>query len=185
MRRFEFVADRPVLNFVATVAERGSTDDEKLRTGADLAAWVRQSGIVDGPLTVTPDQLDHAKAVREALFGLISALIDGSVPAPRERSLVNAAARLPGPTLALTAAGTVQRRGDLAAVLAALARDCLALHDSPDARALRWCADARCTRPFVDRSRGRRRRWCGMKGCGDRAKAASYRQRRRTADHPQ
>ncbi|PYC65712.1 hypothetical protein C7C45_27955 [Micromonospora arborensis] len=30
------------------------------------------------------------------------------------------------------------------------------------------------------RSRGARRRWCGMRGCGDRAKAAAYRQRRRT-----
>jgi predicted RNA-binding Zn ribbon-like protein len=174
-----------VLDFVATVAERGTTDEEKLRTGADLAAWVQQSGIIDDPIAVTPQQLDHAKAVREALFGLISALIDDARPKPPDRALVNDTARLPGPILTLTKAGTIERHGDLPGVLAALARDCLALHDSPDARALRWCADARCTRPFVDRSRGRRRRWCGMKSCGDRAKAASYRQRhRQQAAHP-
>jgi len=63
------------------------------------------------------------------------------------------------------------------AVFAFLARDCLDLFDSPDRAALRWCADAKCTRVFIDRSRGQRRRWCGMKGCGDRAKAAAYRRR--------
>jgi predicted RNA-binding Zn ribbon-like protein len=49
----------------------------------------------------------------------------------------------------------------------------------PDGERLRRCDGARCTRLFVDRSRDGRRRWCEMKGCGDRAKAAAYRQRRR------
>jgi predicted RNA-binding Zn ribbon-like protein len=73
----------------------------------------------------------------------------------------------------------VHRTGNLDAVLAVLARDCLELHDSDDRRVLRWCADEHCTRAFIDRSRGARRRWCGMRGCGDRAKAAAYRRRRR------
>ncbi|MGH1526542.1 CGNR zinc finger domain-containing protein [Leifsonia sp. L25] len=30
-----------------------------------------------------------------------------------------------------------------------------------------------CTRPFLDVSRASNRRWCGMSGCGDRAKAAA------------
>jgi predicted RNA-binding Zn ribbon-like protein len=73
----------------------------------------------------------------------------------------------------------LHRYGDTDAVLALLARDCLDLFDSPDRAALRWCADLTCTRAFIDRSRGQRRRWCGMKGCGNRAKAAEYRRRRR------
>jgi predicted RNA-binding Zn ribbon-like protein len=78
----------------------------------------------------------------------------------------------------------VDRTGDIDAVFAVLARDCLDLHDSADRHALRWCADEHCTRAFIDRSRGLRRRWCGMRGCGDRAKAAAYRRRRRTAPEP-
>jgi predicted RNA-binding Zn ribbon-like protein len=75
--------------------------------------------------------------------------------------------------------GAVRRVGGLDAALAALAADVLDLHGDADRELLSRCADPRCTRPFVDRSRGRRRRWCGMRGCGDRAKAAAYRARRR------
>jgi predicted RNA-binding Zn ribbon-like protein len=73
----------------------------------------------------------------------------------------------------------VTRSGGVEAFVAALACDCLELLGGDDRLLLRRCADERCTRLFLDRSRGRRRRWCDMKGCGDRAKAAAYRRRRR------
>lgn len=177
---FEFIADRPVLDFVATIAERGTTDHEMLRTPADLAEWVARSRITDDPLEPTGSELSYAVAVREALFGLLSALIDGTEPRAADRERTNAAASARPPVPHLTPDGQLRRQGGLDAVLAVLAGDCLDLFASPDRAALHWCADASCTRPFVDRSRGHRRRWCGMQGCGDRAKAAAYRQRRRT-----
>lgn len=179
---FDFVADRPVLDFVATVAERGTTDLEKFRTGADVARWVRESGLVENRLTVTEDQLGKVRALREAMFGLITALIDRGSPHAADRKLVNGAAAEPRPDVELSVTGLVRRTGDLDAVLAVLAVDCIELFHGPDRDALSRCADARCTRPFIDRSRGHRRRWCDMKGCGDRAKAAAYRQRRRTGE---
>lgn len=174
--QFEFIADRPVLDFVATVAERGSTDVEHLTSPADLSRWITQSGLVDDAPTVGEAELRRARTLRDAAFRLIQALIDGGDTDPVDRALTNGAAARPLPHLQLTANG-VHRTGDVDAVLALLARDCVDLHDSPDRFALRWCADDRCTRPFVDRSRGGRRRWCGMRGCGDRAKAAAYRRR--------
>jgi predicted RNA-binding Zn ribbon-like protein len=177
---FEFIADRPVLDFLSTVAERGTSDEEKLRSEKDLADWIKQSGIVDTAPPVTKRALEDAKAIREAMFRLVAALINHQTPNPADRALVNAAAEGSPPLLRLDDDG-LHRSGDSDAVLAVLARDCLDLFDSPDRAALRWCADANCTRAFVDRSRGQRRRWCGMKGCGDRAKAAAYRRRRRTA----
>nr|WP_255307967.1 CGNR zinc finger domain-containing protein [Streptomyces marincola] len=36
----------------------------------------------------------------------------------------------------------------------------------------------RCGWFFIDSSRGRRRRWCSMKTCGNQAKAARYRSSR-------
>jgi predicted RNA-binding Zn ribbon-like protein len=100
-----------------------------------------------------------------------------------DRTLVNAAAEAAPPVLRLDDNG-LHRYGDADAVFALLARDCLDLFDNPDRAALRWCADGNCTRAFVDRSRGQRRRWCGMKGCGDRAKAAAYRSRRASVQSP-
>jgi predicted RNA-binding Zn ribbon-like protein len=177
---FEFIADRPVLDFLSTLAERGHADVEHLSAPRDLADWAVQAGIVQRPPSVDDAGLRRAKDVREAMFRLVQALIDGTGAATADRKLVNAAAARPLPTLRLDADG-VHRTGDIDAVLAVLARDCLDLHDSDDRRALRWCADQYCTRPFIDRSRGSRRRWCGMRGCGDRAKAAAYRRRHRTA----
>jgi predicted RNA-binding Zn ribbon-like protein len=177
--QFEFIADRPVLDFLPTLAERGHADIEYLSTPRSLADWAVQAGIVERPPNVDEAGLRRAKDVREAMFRLVQALIDGTGAATADRELVNAAACGPLPTLRLDADG-VHRTGDIDAILAVLARDCLELHDSDDRQALRWCADEHCTRPFVDRSRGSRRRWCGMRGCGDRAKAAAYRQRRRT-----
>ena len=175
---FEFIADRPVLDFLPTLAERGHRDDESLTTPAHLAEWAVQAGLVDQPPAVDEAALRRARELREAMFRLIRALIDGDDADPADRSLVTAAAARPLPTLRLDPDG-VHRTGDVDAVLAVLARDCVELHDSDDREALRWCADEHCTRAFIDRSRGLRRRWCGMRGCGDRAKAAAYRERRR------
>jgi predicted RNA-binding Zn ribbon-like protein len=70
------------------------------------------------------------------------------------------------------------RSGDLAAALSAVARSALDLWELDDHEVLRWCADGLCTRAFIDRSRGHRRRWCGIDS-GNRAKARAYRARRR------
>jgi len=41
------------------------------------------------------------------------------------------------------------------------------------------CDNALCEWVFLDRSPGRTRRWCEMKGCGNRLKVRAYRARRR------
>jgi predicted RNA-binding Zn ribbon-like protein len=177
---FEFIAARPVLDLLSTIAERGTRNDEKLQSEQDLANWIEQSGIVDTAPPVTNQALERAKALREAMFRLVASVIEHQTPSATDRALVNAAAEASPPLLRLDDDG-LRRYGDVDAVLALVARDCLDLFDSPDRAALRWCADPNCTRPFIDRSRGQRRRWCGMKGCGDRAKAAAYRRRRRSS----
>lgn len=178
---FDFMADRPVLDFVATVAARDTTREEKLREPEDLARWVTAAGLLDAPPAVTVDGLDHGKALREALFALLTALIEETSPHPDDLEVINDAAARPRPVLRLDGDG-LHREGDLDAALAALADDALDLFGSPDRNLLHWCADPACTRPFLDRSRGGRRRWCDMKSCGDRAKAAAYRRRHKEAE---
>jgi predicted RNA-binding Zn ribbon-like protein len=170
-----------VLDFLATLAERGTTQEEKLQRPDDLADWAVESGIVSTRPTVSAARLAGAIELREAAYRMLVALIDGDPPPPEDRALVNATATQPPPVVQLAASGTVTRAGSIEAVLAVLARDCLDLFAGPDRALLRYCDDPNCTRLFVDRSRGRRRRWCDMKGCGDRAKAAAYRRRRRHA----
>jgi predicted RNA-binding Zn ribbon-like protein len=45
---------------------------------------------------------------------------------------------------------------------------------------IRRCVGARCTRVFFDGTKNCCRRWCDMSTCGNRAKAARHRARRRT-----
>jgi predicted RNA-binding Zn ribbon-like protein len=51
----------------------------------------------------------------------------------------------------------------------------------PDVRRLRICANDGCREIFIDRSPTGRRRWCTMRTCGNRAKAARHRDRYRGA----
>ena len=46
---------------------------------------------------------------------------------------------------------------------------------------LKVCAEQTCRYAFYDHSRNRSGSWCSMAVCGNRAKARSYRERRRTA----
>jgi predicted RNA-binding Zn ribbon-like protein len=177
---FDFVAGRLSLDFVATVSERGTSDLERLVTPRDLAGWISIARLTDRRLALTDTDLAAAKTLREAIFGLVTAWTQQTSPIERHRRIVNAAAAKNPPAPALTRGGHVRRSGDVDSVLAVLARDTLDLADSPERALVRWCADPSCTRPYVDKSRGHRRRWCGMRGCGDRAKAAAYRERHRS-----
>ena len=142
--RFEFIADRPVLDYLSTIAERGTSDEEKLESEQDLADWIVQSGIVDTAPPVTQQTLERGKALREAMFRLVATLINHQNASATDRALVNAAAEFPPPLLRLED-DRLHRYGDIDAVFAVLARDCLDLFDSPDRAALRWCADATCS----------------------------------------
>jgi predicted RNA-binding Zn ribbon-like protein len=48
---------------------------------------------------------------------------------------------------------------------------------SGELQRVRRCADPRCARVFYDGSRNGKRRWCDMKTCGNRAKAARHRKK--------
>jgi predicted RNA-binding Zn ribbon-like protein len=62
--------------------------------------------------------------------------------------------------------------------LALIAREAVELLTGPERELVRECAAApACSLLYLDRSRGRRRRWCEMERCGARAKMADYRHR--------
>ena len=50
-----------------------------------------------------------------------------------------------------------------------------------DFSAVKTCEGSRCTLMFADHTRGQRRRWCSTAVCGNRAKVAAHRQRKKEA----
>ncbi len=199
--QYEQIAGNLALDFVATVSKRTTTGEDFLAVGADLTDWIARAGIVDEPVPVSAAELEAAKELREALYRLTVAITTGQPVPASDVKIVNAAAAAPPPSLRLRVpdrtgeprnrrnderssdarydVAQLRRCGDLPAVLSAIARSAIELLASTDRDLITWCAGTTCTRPFLDRSRGRRRRWCDMASCGDRVKAASYRRRRR------
>ena len=58
--------------------------------------------------------------------------------------------------------------------VAVAAADLLTTRDHP---LLRECASDECSWLYLDTTRNHSRRWCDMKGCGNKAKVRRYRQR--------
>jgi len=176
---FEFIAGHVALDFVATVAERTTTRVERLREPADLAQWLADAGVLDSPPQVTSLDLENARELREALYAYVVHLTGGPVPAEEVRRILNRHAETGDAAIRLDRKWQPRRTGDVRSALGAITRGALDLgHDDDRRDAIRWCAGPACTRPFLDRSHGGRRRWCGMSTCGDKAKAAAYRARR-------
>jgi predicted RNA-binding Zn ribbon-like protein len=169
------------LDFIGTLMERRSSRVEQLRAPRDLASWLVAAGVLDRAPATDDADLTEGLELRESLFRVIEALLDGTPLPLRDLARVNRAASVPTPVDRVDRAGRRRRTGDVPAALSAIARDGLELFDLRDGSVLKWCADADCTHPFLDRSRGHRRRWCEMAACGDRAKAAAYRARRRAS----
>lgn len=176
-----FVGGNLALDFVGTLNEREHARVEQLRVPADLGRWVVDAGLLDAAPEVDAADLIRAIALRESLYRMVQSLIGGTAVRRGDLDAVNATAAGAPPTVRVTRAGRRVRSGTVDQALSAVARDALELFDRRDGAQLKWCADEACTHPFLDTSRGHRRRWCDMAACGGRAKVAAYRARRSAA----
>jgi predicted RNA-binding Zn ribbon-like protein len=125
--------------------------------------------------------------LREAIWGVFSALASGEVPRDEDLALIGDAA----------AAGAARSRlvydrdgvgwslpadGDeLERPLWEIARSAADLLTSTDRERVKECASATCEWVFLDRSRNHSRRWCDMSDCGNRAKARRFQAKKHAA----
>lgn len=123
-----------------------------------------------------------ARRLRESVYRLVQAVIRGEqLPAPELHVLNEWAGR---PALAPQIGPNLERQwtGGVESALTVLAREAVELLATSDRKLIRECAAApECSRIYLDRSAGRRRRWCHMEWCGSNAKMRAYRRRRAAA----
>ena len=103
-------------------------------------------------------------------------------PAKRDLDWIQGQAKATGPECTITGNGLCWRpnRARASAQLCALlAKEALSLFCSPKASRIGICEGGKCGWLFLDESRGKRRRWCDMNDCGNRAKARAYYERHR------
>jgi predicted RNA-binding Zn ribbon-like protein len=177
---FPFRSGRICLDFVATVALRQFGDRELLPGPEELRTWCRVAGLPRPEGEVTPDLLTRTRVLREAVYGLARARVEGTAPASADIAAVNAAALASPPTALLGPDGLTalpREHAPLESILALLARDAIDLFTGPYALRIRKCLAHDCSLFFVDRSRPGSRRWCTMATCGEKASSATYRKR--------
>lgn len=202
--QFRLVAGRACLDFVNTLTERlGAAPTERLETFADLVRWARAEDLVSDAKArqlvetgrTRPKEAERvliqARSLREAFFGIMTALTRGETPARSDLDEVSAALAtalghvqlVPGEQgyrLRCDAPGT-----DLDAVLWPIARSMGELLTSDDLARVRFCdahSSGECAWVFLDETRNRTRRWCDMRECGNRAKARRHYHRKKAKE---
>ncbi|WP_119068253.1 CGNR zinc finger domain-containing protein [Aggregatilinea lenta] len=174
---------------------------EHITSYADLVAWAAQAGILPDETAQAalaraeahPAEaqavLAHAWTLREAIYRIVVAIIEGGSVADGDMAILNEtlASTLPRAQLVATDHGFEWgwdvRPGALDAMIGPVARSAADLLTSEDRGRIGQCADDRgCGWLFYDRSRNRSRRWCSMESCGNRAKAKQHYERERGAE---
>lgn len=187
------------LDFANTVGWRKRAKRaEHLRNYADLLAWAKSAGALSGPEAerlagegrrrpgATSAALRRALRLREAIYGLFSALALRAAPAAEDLRALNAALPAALSRLRIGVSENVpawEWTGDelaLDRMLWPVARSAADLLTSQHLGRVRECGDEHCGWLFLDTSRNQSRRWCSMSDCGNRAKARRHYARTRS-----
>ena len=191
---------RLCLDFAETLENQFSKRQrESLNSYSDLVSWSKQAGIVTDTEakrlvregTIRPADaaavFKRAIALRQAVYGIFSAVSGGRQPHAADLAILNA--ELTG---ALTRCGIVPTAGGFAwdwaddenaldRILWPVVQSAATLLTSGDLAKVRGCASPDCSSLFLDTSRNRSRRWCEMKTCGNQAKARRHYHRKKAA----
>jgi predicted RNA-binding Zn ribbon-like protein len=186
---FEFSGGALCLDFANTLGNRPQGKGETLHVPRDLARWGVAAGLLDpdaGRRSVAGSSFTRAIAFREGLYRIFSARASARSPERSDLDLLNGYLGRALKHLRLEPDGS-DYRWDWAGspepvdrLLWSVARSAAQLLTSPELDRIRECASDRCSWLFLDFSRSRRRRWCDMKTCGNRAKARRHYRRRKS-----
>lgn len=179
---FRFGYGSTALDLGVTLRRRSSERVELLQAPADAARWFVAAGLLAEEPRLSDADLAELRMLRDAIYRIGSAAVRGEAPAAADIRIVNSAARRAdvAPQLGDDWSIRTARSRAFEGALATIARDAIVLFADGDLRPrLRTCEQDDCQGLFLDRSRGERRRWCSMSRCGNRAKAAAFRQRKK------
>jgi predicted RNA-binding Zn ribbon-like protein len=181
LEELPFIAGHVALDFVNTAEERGHPGaGDVLHTLADLRLWGQRYGLLSANVREDRSELRRALGVRELLYALFLARVQGRALAPADLAALSglAAAAYRAAALTPTAEESIAwhwapsqlstvRHVVVTAAVNLLARD-------PGPR-LKQCPGDLCGWFFLDTTKRGNRRWCSMSECGQDAKIARRR----------
>jgi predicted RNA-binding Zn ribbon-like protein len=204
--RFDLDGGHVVLDFTNTVDWRGTErEHDWLGDFTDLMAWCHRTGFLAEPdieelarrAAAHPRQataaVEQARALREAVAGLLRAVLDGRPPSPENLRSFNGYLGRAFAQATLQASPDLDRpyRLELASgdnpledIALRLAKKAADLLTGFNPARLKVCGNPECGWMFLDATRNASRRWCDMAGCGNRAKARRFYRRKKLAAKP-
>jgi predicted RNA-binding Zn ribbon-like protein len=161
---------------------RAGTVDH-ISTPETLGRWLAERSLVAQGTTVTDDDLDAARRLRDAFREVMLARMEARAPAPDAIAAINGAtaAAPAADQLRWEAPGSPHRTrtseaDDVTRALAVLAEDAIALVSGERHADLIACHAPGCVRLLLKDHP--RREWCSTR-CGDRVRSARYYRRHR------
>lgn len=176
------------IDFVNTLAWRGSTREESLHTLEDVLAWLKSNGGISADTAPAlrdafrdrpQDAADVFRLVieaREAIHRMLHAIACGGAVPDSDLNRLNGLLAT-GPSRTSLGSGpaglgwTVESEPTPLGMLAPVLWSAADILVGPESKRLRECANSRCLWLFLDESKNGTRRWCSMQACGNRAKA--------------
>lgn len=195
--QFDLCGGHLALDFINTLEGRmRSEPNDRLDSYGALLEFFRQTDALRGEdvgrLGILADArasdaervLERVRALREAMYGLVSAYLDDRATEAVDRGGFNGELQN-----AFGKSGIVPTSdgfdwdwtgGDhLDQPLWPIVRSAADLLTSESLRDVKRCAADTCAWFFLDTSKNKSRRWCDMKVCGNRAKARAFQARAR------
>jgi predicted RNA-binding Zn ribbon-like protein len=196
-----FIADSPGLDFLNSIATPVDAPVDWLDSGDGLVAWLAQANLVPTHALnalaeqASPGDLDEvadqARALREWFRGFVRKHMGRPLTPKAMRELGPLNELLMRDEMFSRVARQRDTNGDRlelqmmrrwrspASLLLPIGEALAKCVCDEDFSAIRACEGHVCTLIFADRTRRRGRRWCSMAVCGNRAKQAAHRNRRK------
>ena len=189
---FEFTGKRLCLDFANTVNNRIGNPRELLNSYDDLLTWSQEAHILieqevealreraQRQPGAAAEVLTRAVAVREAIYAIFATRAHEVTPASSDVDRLNTELTRANTQMCLVPGqdgftwNWADKEQALDAMLWPVVRSAADVLTSEELQDVRVCASDDCGWVFLDTSKNHSRRWCDMKGCGNRAKARKH-----------
>ena len=196
-----FIADAVALDFLNSVATPGNEPIDWIENGEGLLDWLAQANLVPAEALAElraqalPGELDGVAAQARNLREWFRSFVRTQMGNPVDSTALQALEPLNRllerdnafSQIAISASGGAlvwqwtRRWRAPESLLLPIAEALAKFVCEEDLSKVKACEGQRCTLMFADHTRGYRRRWCSTAACGNRAKVAAHRQRKKEA----
>ncbi|WOD08940.1 CGNR zinc finger domain-containing protein [Marinomonas sp. GJ51-6] len=178
-RPFILVGNHLAMDFINTLFRCHGEDVDLLSSIDDFGLWAEEMSI-ELDADNREKNLEAVRALRSALKTLMLAQLDQEVLPETAVEIVNKHLyHAPTQQKFLLVEQEVALQPlfpklSVEQVLGKIAREAAELLTSDQRQHIKSCSNEKCVLLFVDTSRAKKRRWCCMERCGNRAKAANF-----------